>query len=157
MLHLGQPVALVVAVLGGLALPLQAGANAQLARILPHPLSAALVSSMISTLSLAPIMLVFKAPLPGFAALTGAPAWYFVGGLFGVAFLIVAILAAPELGAATFMAVAVAGQMASSVVLDHFALVGFPERPATPARLLGVVLVVAGVALVQFSGSAKAP
>lgn len=155
MLHLGQPVAFLLALLGGLALPLQAGANAQLARILPHPLSAALVSSMISTMSLAPIMLAFRAPLPNLAALTGAPGWYLVGGLFGVGFLIVAIIAAPELGAATFIAVAVAGQMVASIMLDHFALVGFAERPASAGRLLGMVLVVAGVVLVQFSGAPK--
>ena len=43
------------------------------------------------------------------------------------------------------------------VVLDHVALVGFPERPATPTRLIGIVLIVGGVALVQFSGAAKEP
>ena len=157
MFHLGLPVALLAAILAGVALPLQAGANAQLARVLAHPLSAALVSATISTLSLIPVMLIFKAPLPGLSALAAAPGWVFIGGLCGIGYLIMAILAAPELGAAAFIAVAVAAQMAAAVVLDHFALAGFPERPATSVRLVGVVLVVAGVALVQFSGGAKAP
>jgi bacterial/archaeal transporter family-2 protein len=157
MLYLGLPVALVAAIVAGVALPLQAGANAQLARILAHPLSAALVSATISTLSLIPVMLVFRAPLPGLAALSGAPLWVFIGGLCGIGYLIMAIIATPVLGAATFIAVAVGAQMSASVVLDHFALAGFPERPATPARLAGIVLIVCGVALVQFSGGAKAP
>jgi bacterial/archaeal transporter family-2 protein len=155
MLHIGQPVAFLVAILGGLALPLQAGVNSQLARMLPHPLTAALVSCLVSALSFVPLMLAFRAPLPSPAALAEAPAWLFIGGLCGTAFLIVAILTAPALGAATFIAVAVAGQMAASVVFDHFALVGFAERPATPARVIGVVLIVADVALVQFSGAPK--
>jgi bacterial/archaeal transporter family-2 protein len=87
MLHLGQSVALAAAILAGVALPLQAGANAQLARVLVHPLSAALVSATISTLSLVPVMLIFKAPLPGLAALAGAPVWVFIGGLCGIAYL----------------------------------------------------------------------
>ncbi len=157
MFHLELPVALVAAILAGVALPLQAGANAQLARVLAHPLSAAMVSATISTLSLIPVMLVFRAPLPSLAALSGAPVWVFIGGLCGIGYLIMAILAAPELGAAAFIAVAVAAQMSAAVVLDHFALAGFPERPATATRLVGIVLIVAGVALVQFSAGAKAP
>lgn len=157
MFHLAPSVALVAAIIAGVSLPLQAGANAQLSRVLAHPLSATLVSALISTLALVPVMLVFRAPLPSLAALAGAPAWIFIGGLCGILYLSMAILAAPELGSATFIAVAVAAQMAGSVVLDHFALVGFPERPATPTRLIGIVLIVGGVALVQFSGAAKEP
>lgn len=157
MFHLALPVAFAAAIMAGVALPLQAGANAELARVLAHPLSAALVSATISTLSLVPVMLLFRAPLPGLAALAGAPVWILIGGLCGILYLVMAILAAPVLGAATFIAVAVAAQMTASVVLDHFALVGFPERSATPARLAGIVLIVAGVALVQFSGAREVP
>lgn len=150
-------VALIAALVAGVALPLQAGANAQLARALGHPLSAALVSASISALSMVPVMLLFRVTPPSFSALAGAPAWVYVGGLCGIAFLAVAITTAPVLGAATFIALAVAGQMIASVAFDHFALAGFAERPATPLRLLGIALVVVGVALVQFTGQPKAP
>jgi bacterial/archaeal transporter family-2 protein len=157
MLHLGQPIAFLAAIIGGLALPLQAGINAHLARLLPHPLTAALVSCTISVMSLGPMMLAFRAPPPNLETLAAAPIWVFIGGILGATYLIVAILSAPALGAATFIAVAVAAQMAASVALDHFALIGFAERPATPGRLIGMVLVVGGVLLVQFSGAPKSP
>jgi transporter family-2 protein len=156
-MNLGAFVALIGAMVAGIALPLQAGANAQLARALGHPAAAALVSASISALSMVPVMLLLRVSPPSFTALAAAPAWVYVGGLCGIGFLAVAITTAPVLGAATFIAVAVAGQMIASVAFDHFGLVGFPERPATPLRLLGIALVVVGVALVQFIGQPKGP
>jgi bacterial/archaeal transporter family-2 protein len=144
----------VFAFLAGAALPLQAGANVELTRILDHPLSAALASALVGVIAMLSVMVLFKAPTPSVGALKVAPAWSWIGGPMGVAFLVLAILAAPQLGAATFIAVAVAGQMCLSVLIDHFGLVGFAQRPASLGRMAGVALVVAGVALVQFSGQA---
>ena len=53
-----------------------------------------------------------------------------------------------RLGAAGWLGVVVTGQVLTSVVLDHFGLVGFAEHPATPWRLLGVALLLAGAAIV---------
>ncbi|MFN2416074.1 MAG: DMT family transporter [Pyrinomonadaceae bacterium] len=56
---------------------------------------------------------------------------------------------APRLGAATFISVTIAGQVPVSVLPDHFGAVGFAERPVTPLRLLGALLLVAGVLMVR--------
>lgn len=141
-----------LAFLAGAALPLQAGANAELARVVGHPLSAALVSALVGVFFMLLVMLVYRAPIPSLGALQHAPLWSWIGGIMGVGFLVLAILAAPKLGAATFIALAVAGQMTLSVLIDHFGWIGFENRPATLGRLAGLLLVVAGVVLVQFSG-----
>ncbi|WP_342640232.1 DMT family transporter [Rhodoligotrophos ferricapiens] len=141
-----------LAFLAGAALPVQAGANAELARILGHPLSAALVSALVGLAFMLLVMVAFRAPVPSLPGLRTAPLWSWLGGIMGTGFLVLAILAAPKLGAATFVALAVAGQMCLSVLIDHFALIGFESRPATLARLAGILLIVAGVVLVQFSG-----
>jgi transporter family-2 protein len=39
--------------------------------------------------------------------------------------------------------------MVASLALDHWALVGFPLHPLSPQRVLGVLLVIGGVALVR--------
>lgn len=150
-MHYGQALALSLAFIAGAALPLQAGANAELGRALGHPLSAALFSALVALAVTVPVLLVFKAPLPALELILRAPAWSWIGGLMGVSFLILAILAAPKIGAATFIATAVAGQMAVSVFVDHYALLGFAQREASPMRLFGVVLVVLGVVMVQFA------
>jgi transporter family-2 protein len=36
------------------------------------------------------------------------------------------------------------------MVLDHFALMGLPEQAITPGRVLGALLVVAGVVCIKY-------
>ena len=47
------------------------------------------------------------------------------------------------------IAAIVAGQMMASLVLDARGWVGFAQQPLTPARLLGGLLVIAGVLLIN--------
>ncbi len=54
---------------------------------------------------------------------------------------------APALGAATLLSVAIAGQMSFALVLDHYGLVGFPQRSMSPGRALGAGLLVVGVVI----------
>ena len=68
--------------------------------------------------------------------------------------LTVAILVAPRLGAATFIACVVAGQMLVSALCDQFGWAGFPVRRLSWEGYLGLALVVAGVLLLQWRGRA---
>ena len=72
-----------------------------------------------------------------------------IGGLFGTVFVTCTIMLGPKLGAATMTAFMLLGQLAVSVILDHFALVGFPEHPASLLRLLGVAMLFGGAVLVR--------
>jgi transporter family-2 protein len=69
--------------------------------------------------------------------------------LLGAAYVALTIVLAPRLGAATMIAAIVAGQMLMSLALDQYGLVGFPLHPITAARVVGALLVIAGVALIQ--------
>jgi transporter family-2 protein len=44
-----------------------------------------------------------------------------------------------------------AGQAIASLLVDHFGWVGFEEQPITLLRVLGVLLLAGGVALVRLS------
>ena len=57
---------------------------------------------------------------------------------------------APRLGAAAFIAAVVGGQLACSVILDHFGLMDLPRQPLSLPRAAGLLLVFAGVLLVKF-------
>jgi transporter family-2 protein len=57
---------------------------------------------------------------------------------------------APKLGAATLIALVVAGQALASVVVDHFGWVGFEAKPVTIGRIAGITLLGAGVVLVRY-------
>lgn len=136
---------------GGMVV-LQAGSNALLGRLLGHPLSASLTSLGVSLGAVCLGLLLVRVPLPATASLGGAPWWSWLGGLFGAAYLTVAILVAPRLGASTFIACVVAGQMLVSALCDQFGWAGFPVRRLSWEGYLGLALVVAGVLLLQWRG-----
>lgn len=140
---------LLVCLVAGALMPLQAGVNAQLARWVGNPVVASLVSFAVGTLALFAYSAALRPQLPALGALAGAPWWVWVGGLLGAVFVTAAAAFAPRLGAATFISITIAGQVLVSVLLDHFGAVGFAERPVTPLRLLGALLLVAGVLMVR--------
>ncbi|HEX8472560.1 MAG TPA: DMT family transporter [Pyrinomonadaceae bacterium] len=137
------------AFLAGVLIPAQSGINSQLARWLGHPVLAALVSFVVGAFVLSVYALFLRSSWPTLASLAGAPWWVWTGGFFGAFFITVAAAYAPKLGAATFISVALAGQMLASLALDHFGLVGFEVRHVTPWRFVGALLVIIGVVLVR--------
>lgn len=144
---------LLLAVIAGAVVPFQSAINANLGRGLGHPLWATLASLLVSILVLLPIMLAMRVPLPSVAFISKAPLWMWAGGAFGVCFISLALVLLPKLGASGFMALALAGQVVASLVLDHFGWFGLAQRQVSLPRVLGVVMLIAGVVLIQFSGT----
>ena len=138
------------AALVGFVLPLQAGINSQLRTHVGHPLWAAVVSFSVGTLVLATVLAVTRVGWPAAGWVGRVPWWQWTGGLLGAMFVTSAVVLAPRLGAATLVAAVVAGQMVGLLVIDHYGIVGYPQHAMSVARVLGVALVVAGVALIQY-------
>jgi transporter family-2 protein len=69
------------------------------------------------------------------------------GGLLGAIYVVTAILVTPRLGAAALVAVTVTGQLVAALVMDHFGWLGLPLQPLSSARIVGAVLLMAGVLL----------
>lgn len=144
---------IVLAVIAGAVVPFQSAINANLGRGLGHPLWATLASLLVSIVVLLPVMLALRLPLPSLAFITQAPLWMWAGGAFGVCFISLALMLLPKLGASGFVALALAGQMLASLMLDHFGLFGLAERQLTTPRVVGALLLMGGVALIQFGGA----
>lgn len=140
---------LLLALCAGAFMPVQAGVNSQLARWAGHPILAATISFIVGTVTLLIYSLTLRSSWPTWGALWPAPWWVWTGGLFGAFFVAVAAAFAPRLGAATFISVAVAGQMLVSLILDQYGLLGFQPRPLSTWRVVGAVLLVVGVALIR--------
>ena len=130
---------LLLAVFAGAVVPFQSAINANLGRGLGHPLWATLASLTVSILVLLPVILALRLPLPSMAFITQAPMWMWAGGAFGVCFIALALI--------------LTGQILASLLLDHFGLFGLVERHLTAPRLLGVLMLIGGVALIQFSAA----
>jgi transporter family-2 protein len=80
--------------------------------------------------------------------LRGVPWWYFAGGLIGAVFVASSLVTVRTLGAGGVVAATVAGQLTGSVVIDHFGLLGLDKQPVNVARVVGIVLLAAGVFLI---------
>jgi transporter family-2 protein len=76
------------------------------------------------------------------------PWWAWPAGACGAIYLLSQPLVAPRLGAGAYMGLSVTAQLVGALVLDHFALLGLPEHPASLPRIVGALLMGAGVMLV---------
>jgi bacterial/archaeal transporter family-2 protein len=130
----------------GMGQVVQAAVNAQLREAVESPLWAALISFSVGTVGLALLVLLWRAPVP--AHWPSRP-WLWSGGLLGVLYIFAAIVLVPRLGAATMLGLFLAGQMGAALLLDQFGLLGVQQHLASPGRLLGAALVVAGVLLLR--------
>jgi len=141
---------LLLAAFAGAVVPFQSAINSNLARGLGHPLWATLASLLVSVLVLLPVILALRLPLPSLGFISKAPLWMWAGGAFGVCFVALAVMLLPKLGASGFVALALAGQVIASMLLDHFGLFGLLEKQLTLSRFLGALLLIGGVVLIQF-------
>lgn len=138
------------ALLVGAMVPLQAGSNAALARGLGHPLWATLISLLVSVVVLLPLLISFRVNMPQWSQTAQLPLWMWFGGLVGVFYLTAGILIIPRLGATGFMVAVIAGQIVASLIIDQFGLLGLPQKEINWGRITGVLLIIAGVILVQW-------
>ena len=137
-----------VAVLVGVLFPVQAGVNSSLGKGVSNPSFGALVSGVGTAVVLLVYAAVARIGLPPGEALGRAPWWSWGGGVPGGMIVLAATLLAPKLGSAPFQALVVGGQLATSIALDHFGALGFPEHPAGALRLVGLALMLTGVFLI---------
>jgi transporter family-2 protein len=139
----------IFAVIAGATLPTQAGVNSMLGRRLGLPVQAALASFLIGLMGLVVYVLAMRLRWPSAAELADVPPWMWCGGLLGAVYVVATIVLAPQLGASAMIALIVAGQMAASLALDHFGLVGYAVHPINAWRVLGAGLLIVGVVLIR--------
>ncbi len=141
--------AVLLALGAGGAMALQPAVNGRLASQCQHPLQASIISFGTGFAALVVVGAVLGIGLPVPQKLLALPIWAWFGGLLGTYMVTVSLLVAPKLGAVRWIALVLSGQIALSLVLDHFGWIGYPEQPINLYRILGVVLVVLGVFLVM--------
>ncbi len=131
---------------GGLV-ALQAPVNSMLGKAV-GTWQAACVSFAIGTVALA---IIAGLASGGFGQIAEARhlSWYYLtGGLLGAAYVTSILVTVRSLGAGGVVAATIAGQLAVSVVVDHFGLLGVGKQPVTVARVVGIVLLGLGTYLV---------
>lgn len=133
----------------GMAVAMQFGVNSQLKSVVGGTVTAAAISFIVGAAALTLAAILIDRRLPEAGAMLDAPSWVWIGGLLGAYYVIASIVLTPRLGAATTVGLVLAGQVAASIAIDHFGLLRVSVQEATLPRLLGALLIVAGVVLVQ--------
>lgn len=137
-----------VAIAAGIGSALESGSNGTLQKILEAPLWTVAFVAAVSIVVALPLMGVFGGLAPSATQIASAPWWAWLGGMFGVLFLFATVYVSPKLGAGVFVALVVTSSSITSLVLDNFGLMNFEVHHAGIGRIIGGLLMVAGVACI---------
>ena len=138
-------IALLLSAAAGMLVAMQPPINSKLGSSV-GTFAAATISFMVGT-----VVLLAVAVVGGGSHLSGlkdVPWWYFAGGLIGAVFVASSLVTVRTLGAGGVVAATIAGQLTASVLIDNFGLLGIAKQPLAPARVVGIVLLAAGVFLI---------
>lgn len=136
---------IVLMVAGGVAVAMQPSINARLAEKIGF-LQAATVSFAVGTLVL--LLVSVSVPQGSFRRTFEADWWQLSGGLFGAFFVTMTIVGVPRIGTTAVLALTIVSQLLAGLVMDHYGLFGMRGIPVDFKRMLGIVLLLAGVVLI---------
>ncbi len=144
---MSRGLAVLVVIAAGCLVGMQAPINSRLGKTVGS-LQAATVSFLVGTAVLLVIAAFVRGGLGSLGQVRHVPWWALVGGLLGAVYVTVALIAVRTLGASGLTAVVITGQLAISVVIDRFGLLGVARQQIGVQRVAGLLLLVAGVLLV---------
>ncbi len=140
---------LIVAVILGTIMPTQAAINNKLSIHLSNPILAALTSFLVGSVTLILYCLFNGTPLTNLGQIKNAPPSALLGGFIGAIYVACVTFLVPRLGVALLFSIIVAGQMLTTLFLDHYGVFGVPIREVSLPRVLGILLIIGGVILVR--------
>lgn len=144
-----QLLLIVLAVIAGAVLPIQAGLNVQLGKSVHQPIFAAFASFLIGTVGLLIYLFVLKFDFSSIVETKAVSPLVWTAGILGAFYVAAVIVLAPKLGVALTFVLIVAGQMVVSLIVDHYGLLGLPVKQINWKRVLGIILLVAGVLVIR--------
>lgn len=136
---------IILMVAGGVAVAVQPSINARLAEKTGY-LQAATISFAVGTLVL--LLTSLSVQQGSFKRTFEADWWQLSGGLFGAFFVTMTIVGVPRIGTTAVLALTIVSQLLAGLVMDHYGLFGMRGIPIDFKRMLGVVLLLVGVALI---------
>jgi transporter family-2 protein len=145
---MGKIIWILVSLLAGSFIAVQGGLNTLVGKEIKSPIHASLVSFIVGTTLLALYTVVTRQTV-SFDGVRNIPWYAWIAGALGAFSLTAIVLAFPKLGPGLTFGLLVAGQMIISVVLEHYGILVAQPHPISLLRVLGVLLVVGGVALIR--------
>lgn len=131
---------LLLALLSGAVLPIQASFNAQLARSLASVPLAAALSYLVGALALIAVLVAGHGRQTDWSILLKAPRWSLIGGILGAWYIASSAYFTSILGTTLTLGFVVCGQAIAGIITDHFGWLGVPQRRLTPHRQVAMGL-----------------
>jgi transporter family-2 protein len=138
---------ILLAIFIGTLMPVQAGLNAELTKFLKHPYLGAFISLSIGAIIVSALVML-NGGFGEIKRLGQAPLHLYLGGILGAIFVGSSLFFIPKMGATAMISAFVTGQLIGSVIIDHYGLLCLSPNPVCLTRILGVILLFAGLFLV---------
>lgn len=136
----------------GMMPPMQTAINGALRHEVDSFLYAGLVSFVVGTITLFVLaMLINKGiKITRTSGNFTLKPWHFAGGALGAYYIVSNILLMPHLGVTLTMMAAILGQILMGLLVDHFGIMGLPKYPVDQRRIIAVIMIIGGIALLNF-------
>lgn len=141
---------IILVIIAGAFLPIQAGFNSKIGKVLGSNIQASFVSFFIGTIGLLLFLLITKQFL-NINAFGQVPKYTWTSGLLGAAYVVIAISGFQKLGAPLTFGMIVTGQLFMSIFLEHNKILVDTQSSFNTLKFLGVLLVLSGVALIKYN------
>jgi transporter family-2 protein len=140
---------IIISLLLGAILPVQATINSRLSKFVNGPVLAAFISFAVGTVALLLYLLITRQIHPNDIAFRQSNWWLWIGGILGAFYVAGIVILIPRLGVALTFSLVVAGQMGIALVFDHYGWMGLHIKEISWGRIAGALLLVAGVFLIR--------
>lgn len=147
------PILAIWTFLAGAGIPLIGILNSGMARTVGNPVSATAVMFAVA------LLVAFGASLPfygiaGYAQISLAPLSSYGAGLLIGFYALSATIIIPRFGTGNFIAFILIAQLVTAAVIDQLGLFGMLKQPIGSLKAAGLLLIVVGIALMQFATKA---
>ena len=141
-----RSLALIIVTIGAVVISMQTPANVALGHQIGGSLKASFVQFVVGAGIMAAIVAVAGG---GFSGMTGDRVWWhYLGGVAAAVFVTAAILTLKPLGLTLQFAGIVTGQVVGALVIDHLGALGVERRPITLWPVVGLGIMLVGLAVV---------
>lgn len=137
-----------LAFVAGSFLPIQAGLNSKLGKAIESPLHSSMISFLVGAMAMITYVFVTKQNV-SWAGIKTVPLYCWIGGVLGAFYVTIIIFSFPKLGPGLTFGLVVAGQLVISLILEQFNILVAQPHPINFLRLLGIILVIAGVIIIK--------
>ncbi len=124
--------------------------SAQLRASLANPWLASAVAFAINAFFFSTLFAVLPRPLPTLQGVASMPWWAPLAGLVGAVAVFAGLLFADKIGAGPLNGLVITANILASLAIDHFGLMGVPPHAINSGRVVGGLLMIAGIALINW-------